>query len=456
MFKKMGTETKVGLFAIACIVIIVFATIKVGDRSVVAGGGYEMMITMESAIGIKPKTPVEIAGIQVGVVKKIRLDKMSRARVVLSISKSVKLPEGTTAYVRSKGFLGETFVEIRPGSMENQALARKTEIPYGGVTGDVNVLLTQFNEIASDIKAVTGTVRDLVGTDESSPVYRSVMNIDKFAEVMKDITMRNEANMNKIISNLAVLTGELRGVVERRREDLEMTLVHLNSITRKVDEGHGTVGRLINDDETVNKVNTALDGLNDTLGGLRRLETEIGYHAEYLGNSHDFKHYVHLNLMPSPDEAFMLAIVSDPAPPPSRSTRTTDITAGGATSTITTNTETIEYDKLRVSAQIAKKFYDFTFRGGLIESTGGVGLDYNKGPVGVSFSAFDFGTRFGDRPHLKAWGNLNVSDSFYLMGGADDFINPRQPADWFVGAGIRFTDENIKSLLGMGAAKAIR
>lgn len=457
MLKKIGTETKVGIFAIICLLIIAYATIKVGDRSVVAAGGYEMMITMDSAIGIKPKTPVEIAGIQVGVVKKIGLDDKSRARAVLLIEKGVRLPEGTVAFVRSKGFLGETFVELRPGPIANESLAKKTEIPYGGVTGDINVLLTQFNEIAADIKAVTGTIRGLVGTDESAPIYRSVQNIDKFTEALKNITLSNEANMNNIISNLAVLTNELRGVIERRKGDLEMTIAHMQDITRKVNEGEGTIGKLVNDDATVNKMNDALDNLNDTLGGLKRLETEIGYHAEYLGNSGDFKHYVHLNLMPSPDEAFMFEVVSDPAPPPSRAQQTVDITAGGTTSTVTTRSETIQYDKLRFSAQIAKKFFDFTFRGGVIESTGGVGVDYNKGPVGASFSAFDFGTRFGDKPHLKAWGNVNVTPSLYLMGGADDFINPRQPVDWFVGAGLKFTDENIKSLFRLsGAASAVK
>lgn len=456
MLKKLGTETKVGIFAIICIAIIAFATLKVGDRSVVAGGGYKMLITMDSAIGIKPKTPVEIAGIQVGVVKDVELDKMSRARVTLLIDKGVKLPEGTTAFVRSKGFLGETFVELRPGPMENVALPRKTEIPYGGITGDVNVLLTQFNEIAADIKTVTGSVKELVGTDESAPIYRSVMNMDKFTEVLKDITLNNQANMNQIINNLAVLTGELRGVIERRKHDLEMTLANLHNISQKVDEGEGTIGRLVNDEETVNKINSALDNLNDTLGGLSRLQTEIGYHTEFLTRTSQFKHYVHLDLKPSPDEAFMFEVVSDPDPPPSRVEKTTDITTGGATSTVTTRTRTVEYDKLRFSAQIAKKLYDFTLRGGIIESTGGVGLDYNKGPVGVSFSAFDFRTKFGGKPHLKAWGNVNLTHGIYLTGGADDFINPNQPVDWFVGAGLRFTDEHVKSLFGLGATRLVK
>jgi len=452
MIKKLGVEAKVGIFAIVCLVIIGFATLKVSDRSIIAGGGYKMTVIMDSAIGVKVKTPVEIAGIQVGIVKKIKLDQETgRAKIILSIDRGVKLPEGTKAFVRAKGFLGQTLIELRLGTMANKPIPGDTEIPYGGVTGDVNLLLTQFNDIAADIKQVTGSLRDLMGPDESSPVYRTVHNMDKFSAIMKDITIRNEQNFNRIAENLAVLTAELRGVVESQRYELQDTIANINSITDKVDSGQGTLGKLVNDETTVNKLNSAVDNLNDTLGGLKRLETEIGYHMEYLGGTEDFKHYVHLGLMPAPDKAFLFDFISDPDASPTRTTTTTDITVGNNTSTVETQAAQIKNDEFRFSAQIAKKFYDFTVRGGVIESTGGVGFDYNRGPVGLHFSAFDFETKFGQKPHLKVMGNLNLTNSIYLVGGVDDFINPNHAKDWFFGAGIRFVDEDIKSLLGLGA-----
>lgn len=446
---------KVGLFALFCILIIGYATIKVSDRASVAGGGYDMTVTMHTALGIKKKTPVEIAGIQIGVVKKIRLNSQGQALVTLSISSDVRLPAGTTAYVRAKGFLGETFVELRPGPMENDAMAEGDAIPYGGVVGDINLLLSQFNEIAADIKTVTSSLKGMVGSDSSSPVYRTVHNMDKLAETLKDITLRNEASLNRVVDNMAVLTSNLRNVVERRSADIDQTIASLSNITRKVDEGSGTIGKLVNDDETINKVNDALGSLSDTLGGLRRMETQIGFHTEYLGGTNDFKQYVHLNLLPTPDKGFLFEFVSDPNSSPNRISRTTDITAGGATSTVTTNSATIDQNRFLFSAMLAKKFYDFTLRGGIIESTGGVGLDYTQGPVGMRFSAFDFDTKNNEKPHLKLLGQLNLTKALYLVGGADDMINPAQQVDWFVGAGFRLVDDDVKSLFGIGA-KAIR
>ena len=72
--------------------------------------------------------------------------------------------------------------------------------------------------------------------------------------------------------------------------------------------------------------------------------------------------------------------------------------------------------------------------------------------MGAHFEAFDFSTRFGEKPHLKAMADIALTKNFYVLGGADDFINPNQPLDWFVGAGFRFSDDDFKRIVGLGAA----
>ena len=49
---------------------------------------------------------------------------------------------------------------------------------------------------------------------------------------------------------------------------------------------------------------------------------------------------------------------------------------------------------------------------------------------------------------------VNLTNNIYLTGGASDMINKQNKPDWFVGAGIRFADEDIKSLIGLAAGAA--
>jgi len=447
---------KVGLFAAIVIAIAAMITVKVSERAVTAGRGYELVTIFSNATGLKIKAPIELAGVQVGVVRDIELYDSRRAKVTLLLNRRVKLPADSRAILRTRGFLGETYVELVPGSPEEPILSEGNEITDTRTSGDVNQLVNQFNDIAGDIKAVTSSLRDMIGKDDSSPINRIVNNLEKFTESIKDMTLQNEGNVNQIASNLADFTTQLKNLMAQGRVNVEESIDRIASITRKIDEGKGTIGKLVNDEETIEKLNEAVDNLNTTLGGFKKLETEVGYHVEYLGNSEDFKHYVSLALRPAPDKAFMFDVVSDPAPTPRHVERTTDVTVGGNTTTVQTHTATIDRSAIRFSAQLAKKFYDFQLRGGIIESTGGVGADYMLGPLDLSISAYDFTTRYGEKPHLKAMGGLNLTKNFYIVGGADDLINPKQPVDYFIGAGFRLVDDDFKSLVQFGGKSLVK
>ncbi len=455
--RKLGLETKVGLYAAAILLVIIWATFRVSDKTSVSSGGYAIKASFDNATGLKLKAPVELAGVKVGVVKDIELQNSRQALVTLALSKGVKLTQNSEAVLRTRGFLGETYVELIPGDPNLPEIAKGQTIENTMRTGDINSLVSQFNSIAEDIKHVTSSLKGMVGNDDSYPINRVVENLEAFTSAMKDITLRNEQNIDRVASNLAEMTDQLKEVIANGRANVEESMQNIASITRKIDEGEGTVGKLVNDDETVEKLNEAVDNLNSTLGGFRRLEMEVGFHTEYLTSSKDFKNYVDVALSPTPDKALLIGVVSDPDPRPTYVDQTTNVTVGGNTTTVTTQSATIDRQKMRFSAQLAKSFYDFRIRGGIIESTGGMGLDYNKGVVGLHFSAFDFSTRFSQKPHLKASGDINLTPNIYLTGGADDIIQTNGPRpDWFVGAGFRFVDEDIKSLVATGGKSLLK
>ena len=449
--RSWSTELKVGVFAAIMLALLAYSTIKVSDRSIISTGSYELSVVLDNVTGLKMKAPVELAGVPVGAIKRIELLETGKARVVILIDKGVKLSLDSKAVLRTRGFLGETYVELIPGKPGAGLIQDGDEVASMGHTGDMNSLINSMNLIAGDIKTITGSLAEVQEGKKGAPIDRIVANLEEFTRSIRDLTVSNQDNIDNLATNMAVVASELRSMVVQGRKDIEQSLHAIAAITGKIERGEGTVGRLINDEETVDKLNEVADNLNETLGGIRKFETEFGYHAEYLTNSRDFKHYVSLDFKPSPDKAFMLDIISDPAPRATHVQRTTDVTVGGNTTQVVTDTATVNRDKIKISAQLAKKFYDFTIRGGMIESSGGMGIDYTRGPIGASFEAFDFSTRFNERPHLKAYASLNVTKNFFVLGGADDIIRRDQPVDWFVGAGFRLVDDDIKSLIGLGS-----
>lgn len=442
----MKREVKVGLFIVIAVMVLAWVTINLRELSGIGGGGYTVNVRFASAQGIRDKTPVELAGIQIGVVKKVRLVNSREALVTLALDKDVVLAKDTIASVQSKGFLGETYIELVPGTSPER-LQPGEQIIYLQETQNFNTLARQMSSIAEDMKVITSSIRENV-EGENGRLNRILTHIESLTQHLSQFTEAHMGHFDQIAENLAVLSEDLRTLVTNNRDTVDATLERIANIAEDIDEGRGTLGKLVKDDETVEKLNESLDNLNDAIGGVNRLKTEIGYHVEYLGSSENLKHYVNLTLKPRPDKYFMFELIDDPAPDAKLVVEERQVTSGGTTSTVVTETETTNVDKFQFSAQIAKEFYDFTLRGGIIESSGGVGMDYGKGPFELSFNAFDFESEGNQNPHLKTWATLNVTKNFFVMSGADDFISNDQDPDWFVGAGIQFVDEDIKTLLG--------
>jgi len=67
--------------------------------------------------GLKSGSSVVIAGVEVGRVKRVALDDY-QAKVVLNIPLNVKIQEDAIASIKTKGLIGEKYVEITPGGAD--------------------------------------------------------------------------------------------------------------------------------------------------------------------------------------------------------------------------------------------------------------------------------------------------------------------------------------------------
>ena len=101
---------------------------------------------------------------------------------------------------------------------------------------------------------------------------------------------------------------------------------------------------------------------------------------------------------------------------------------------------------MKINAQIAKRYYDFTVRAGIIESTGGAGADYYlfKDKAKLSLEAWDFNR--SSTPHLKASASYDFFKHLFLVAGGDD-LSSKERRSFFAGGGIKFEDEDLKYLI---------
>ena len=116
--RRIDLELIVGLFIIAGIIALGYISVKLGRMEWVGGGGYQVEAIFSSVGGLKVGAMVEIAGVEVGRVKSISLDENYQARVVLDVKKGIDLQDDSIASIKTKGLLGEKYVDILPGGAE--------------------------------------------------------------------------------------------------------------------------------------------------------------------------------------------------------------------------------------------------------------------------------------------------------------------------------------------------
>lgn len=129
--KKFDLELAVGFFLLVGIICLGYISVKLGRLEVIGGGYYTVYADFAKAGGIKPGSSVEIAGVEVGRVKRISLDKDYQAQVEIEINKDVTIQEDAIASIKTKGLIGEKYVQIAPGASDkiigNGGKIRETE-----------------------------------------------------------------------------------------------------------------------------------------------------------------------------------------------------------------------------------------------------------------------------------------------------------------------------------------
>jgi len=115
--KKFDIELTVGFFLLMGILSLAYMSVKLGKLEVMGGGSYTLYAEFEKVGGIKPGAVIEIAGVDIGTIKSIRLDNY-QALIELSIRNGVKIQEDAIASIKTKGLIGEKYVQISPGASE--------------------------------------------------------------------------------------------------------------------------------------------------------------------------------------------------------------------------------------------------------------------------------------------------------------------------------------------------
>ena len=111
--RKLDIELAVGLFLIVGIICLGYLSIKLGKMEVFGGAGYDIHAIFSDSGGLRTGSTVEIAGVEVGRVRRITLEDY-QAKIKIHFSQKIEIQEDAIASIKTKGLIGEKYIEIVP------------------------------------------------------------------------------------------------------------------------------------------------------------------------------------------------------------------------------------------------------------------------------------------------------------------------------------------------------
>ena len=445
-------------------VLLLYMTFAVGKYQFGEKEGYTLQAAFDSVAGLDTKSAVRMAGVKIGLVEKVELED-SRAKVTVRIYPDVKIARGSEAMIKTMGLLGEKYVEFvpvkqgkpqQPSASEESTYHDGERVQATVSPSDIDKLINQVSSISDDIKKVTESLSQVLGTERGARSLEDILgNLRQTTANIKDFSITLQGDGSEMVTRLNELVASLNGVVGENRDNLqvtmenikeasktaEMALASIENATRKIDRGEGTIGKLVNDESVYNNIDSAAKGISDYTTRIERMKTIIAFRSEYMFP--EAKSYATLELKPRMDQYYIFEIMSDPF---SNYNRTTTTTTPGNTVV----TETYE-DKFKFSLEFARRWGNLAVRLGLIETTGGAGVDYYAFDDRIKFSVdtWNYGSKEPDnnKAHVKATATVGLGKTVFMNAGYDNALNSRR-ASAFVGLGLRFDDTDLKYLMG--------
>jgi phospholipid/cholesterol/gamma-HCH transport system substrate-binding protein len=437
MNKLLGTpEFKVGMLVIIVATLIGGMSLKVSESSGFMGGK-KLWFELENAAGLIKNGPVHVAGIRVGVVKKISLGNDGKARVDMMIQPDVQLSKSSKIQIRPNGILGDKHIEIIPGNPTDAMLVDGDQIGTVDDNASLDKLIGDAGRVAKSLVVVADNLRDATEGDDTKPVGKILKNIEVLTGDLKELVASKKGEVSEMIT--AMRSAMIR---------IDRAMVNVEEITQKINDGKGTIGKLINDEEMVDNLDTTLTTFGTYADLAWKTEISIDAHTNAIPRQDGQRTYLGVSIQPGIDRFYEVGLVTKPGGPSEEWTRTVS-TVGGPT--VTTNERSVQENEYRFTAMLGKYFYNVGLKAGIIEGEGGLGVEYyalqRRLKLGVDAFDFDPDDALDRSFQLRPYVRYSIMKGIYVQGGGEDLLNERTRS-MFLGGGVLLTNEDLKAFLG--------
>ncbi|RLD81251.1 MAG: MCE family protein [Bacteroidetes bacterium] len=260
----------------------------------------------ERVSGLSKANPVSINGLKVGQVTDIYFDPEFSGNIIveITIETALPIPKNSVALIYSSDLMGSKAIDLKLGTdsiltvnndtlltrveaslkeavnQQIQPLKAKAEELIVSIDSVVTVIKQIFNEqarenLTSSLASVQATFENLENASYNLDQMIAAEKI-RFGEIMANLESitttisENEENIDNILANFSVLSDSLaKAEIPQTFANINRVVGDVADIVEKIDNGEGSIGMLVNDDDLYNDLQTSAEQLHLLLEDLR-------------------------------------------------------------------------------------------------------------------------------------------------------------------------------------------
>lgn len=455
------SELKVGLLTLMALASVVFMSVKITSNQPGFGSYVTYRTMLDDASGIMEKSNIKVAGINAGKIKKIELSG-NKALLTFEMRDGIKVTKNSRLTVKSVGFLGDKYIDVDLGAADAERLPEESFIP-SEIGGGFDQLGKQAGEMIKEIKEVAVLIKEsLKEKDGANRLEKITANIREITEDVKNLIKRNDGKIDEIVENVKVITEQLQFETDRLQkgslmadlkkvgpilDNADKAVADLKEIIADVKDGKGTVGKLLRDDAVVDQVSQTLSSVNRLVNRINNIEADIGLSTgvnSRVGADTRFD----MDIFPAPERFFRLGIVTNDYGPVIEQKKETYTQTNGGPEDHTV-TRKLNKSQFKFNLQIGRRIQRLGIRAGLIESTGGVGVDYLFPDWGIrtGMEVFDYQKDAG--PNLRLITEIKLWNVLFTRVAGEDLVSKDGHQSATISMGLRFNDQDLAALVGL-------
>jgi len=268
---KLSKEVKTGILAIGAILLLIFGYSYLKGTNLLEKHR-EFFVKYQNVEGLAIAAPVTINGLTVGKVQDIAFANQKGGLIVkFSVEKDFDFSKNSIVRIYSTGLIGGKSLGIFP-QYDSSNIAKSGDTLAGdiedGMLSAVTKALGPLEKKVSNTLATVDTlllnVNDIVDTETRKNLKEAILNLNTtlnsfsgVSENLNNILSNNTSKLNSTFTNLDKTTGNLSRLTDSLAQletgklvtDLQNVVDKMNAIVSGVDNGEGSIGKLLKDDK---------------------------------------------------------------------------------------------------------------------------------------------------------------------------------------------------------------